>query len=233
MSLIAKNTVVLLALLAFGGFHPSPAQPQETFPSPGPTASFPPPLHLKASLAIPDDALFPKPAVPAKDAYGVPLETTDSAQLPSGEVMDDLTDPSILAQILKLNHAESAKNRYQWHASRVWRYCHFRNQDGNHWYGWKTGPQFHWLLFKNGLYWWRDSQAGRWLYFHQGYWWWPDKQNKGKYQVYQKDGHYYLCDAHGVLGSDTGPRGGTISGIPVPLQTPSGPGNSRKPHNPK
>jgi hypothetical protein len=223
MGLIIKKTAIVIVLLGFAGSHPSLAHETRSFPDSGPTPSFPSPLHLKNGTALPDDTPFSKPSPPSKDANGNPLETKNTAGLPDLEVMNDLTDPAVLDQILRVDRVESAKNRYHWHASVVWSYCHFRDQKGNHWYGWKTGPQFHWLLFKKGLYWWHDANAGRWLYFHKGYWWWPDKRNQGQCQVYENDGHYARCDLQGVLESDGGSYGDTTPSNLVSTQALSGP----------
>ncbi|HEY5037553.1 MAG TPA: hypothetical protein VIJ93_00615, partial [bacterium] len=93
----------------------------------------------------------------------------------------------------------------------VWNYCHYLDKKRNHWYGWKTGEAFHWVLDHGGCFWGRDAVTGRWLYFYKGYWWWPDEKSSGKVQVYMDDGHYHLCDANGTLGEDLGATGKPVA----------------------
>jgi hypothetical protein len=169
----------------------------------------PKPLFLKSKSKIPVNLKSPVP--PTKGEDGSPLKVTEDADIPRGAVMEALTNPTAAAQIKRFNQAERKRDWYYWHASNVWNYCHYRDKKRNHWYGWKTGEAFHWVLYQGGCFWTHDAIAGRWLYFYKGYWWWPNDKDSGKIQVYMDDGHYHLCDSNGALGQDLGPTGNPMA----------------------
>jgi len=176
------------------------------------------PLSPQPEAQTPDSNTR-RPSPPPRDPNGMPMTAVENSDLPAGEVMNDLTDPSIFKPIQKLNRTEMKRGAYHWHAASIWNYCHYRDRAGNHWVGWKTGSVFHWVLDRGNRFWWLESGTGRWLYFYGGYWWWPGGADHGQVQVYLNGGHYYLCGPDGSVGLDMGPTGETANvSNPVSLQ---------------
>ncbi len=141
------------------------------------------------------------PSPPGKNVDGKPLQLENSAQLPLGEALNSLADPSFLPQIESFNKSENKSKIYYWHSLKGMDYVHFRSGTGVQWYGWSSGGDFYWTLYLGKHFWWHDVYAERWLYFDRGYWRWQGLK-KNQFQVYLENGHYYDCSANGTLGED-------------------------------
>jgi hypothetical protein len=200
-----------LFLLLSGGFHGlllagEPSTPEETpVATPAPsltgTPTVPTPILLKDSDKLSDSDIHPIPPPPGKSADGAPLRLQSGGEIPRGEAINNLADPSFLSQIAGFNKSEDKSKAYYWHSWGGVDYSHYRSGSGNHWYGWGSGGDFLWALYHAGHFWWHDAYAGRWLYFDRGYWRWQGPK-KNQFQVYLENGHYYACDANGNLGDD-------------------------------
>lgn len=165
------------------------------------TNTVPIPLVLKDTEKIFDSESHSIPPAPGKNAEGNPIHSESNGQIPRGDLMNNLSDPSFLPQIESFNKSENKPRVYYWHSLKGLDYCHFRSGAGSHWYGWGSDVHFIWALYRAGHFWWHDDYAGRWLYFDRGYWRWQGPQ-KSQFQVYLENGHYYACDAKGNLGDD-------------------------------
>jgi hypothetical protein len=198
------------------------------------TPSVPKPLSIPLSEKLKDSIKLSQPKAPGKDIDGNPFEEINTDKLPQGPAIYTLSNPDYLTRIEKIEKTENKPGKYYWFSIDTWDYCHYRDWSGNRWFGWKTGPDFHWILFKANHFFWRDNYAERWLYFDKGYWWWQGSM-ANDYQVFLEDGHYHNCDANGVLGDDlltTGTQ--EVVTNPLPTGTPTngsrkGPGHHR--HN--
>jgi len=57
---------------------------------------------------------------------------------------------------LALKKAETQPGRFYGHSTETdWTYTHYRDLEGNHWFGWNEDRKFHWVLSKHGRLWWR------------------------------------------------------------------------------
>ena len=163
------------------------------------------PLFLKSADKVP--GILGNPEVPKKGSDGSPLGVTEAIDAPPVDMMKKLSDPEIFEVIKKTKKTEETRiNQIYWHASGDWKYCHFRDAEGNHWYGWNDGQSFHWVLWRGNRFWWRDSFAGHWLYYFRNYWWRSELQTSNSLQVLI-DGEYYLCQKDGTISTDLGRDG--------------------------
>lgn len=139
------------------------------------------------------------PRAPKRYFDGSPITfRNDLDHCPQGQPIQNLMDPDVYADIEILNRKEKTEGGYTWHRLYAWNYCHFHGA-GRNWYGWRTGDEFHWVLWKGGRYWWRDTKAKRWLSFFKGYWWWQSGVSSPVFQVLWTDGNYHACGADGTL----------------------------------
>jgi hypothetical protein len=191
------------ALGALEAPSPTPMDTPETATTLSPTQTplIPKPFLLKDSDKMHDSENHGLPKLPGKGPDGKPLEVGNSGRIPRGGALDNLADPSFLAQVPDFNKTENKSKTYYWHPWKGPDYCHYRDASSNHWYGWQSGGDFSWVFFKAGHFWWHDTYAERWLYYDQGYWWWQGSK-KNQFQVYLEDGHYHVIDAGGTLGDD-------------------------------
>ena len=169
--------------------------------SPTETPTLPKPIVLKGSDRMNDSENHSIPPPPKKGVDGNPLQVKNSDQIPRGEALNNLTDPSILSQIPDFNKSEIKSKTYHWHPLKGMDYFHYRDGSSNDWYGWNSGVGFLWVLYRAGNFWWHDTYAERWLYCDRGFWWWQGYK-KNQFQVYLEDGHYHAIDANGILGDD-------------------------------
>jgi hypothetical protein len=184
------------------------------------TPSVPKPLALTSQETIGDSTKYALPRPPRKYNDGTSMRLdNDEETVPQGSALLELTNPSILQSIPKVNKDDRNDGKYYWHPSATWNYCHYREGD-RQWYGWRTGEAFHWLLWRAGRFWWHDKDNQRWLYFDRGYWWWRNPKIQGQFLIFLDDGHYHACDANGVLGDDL-MRTGTEEVFTEPVAEPS------------
>lgn len=188
-------------------------------PTDTPTPSLPKPLVFASKEKIPDKTNYSMPRSPRKyiDRSNLDL-TNEENEVPQGPPIRNLGEPNAIQQVPSLNKEDRHSGRYYWHPYKEWNYCHFREGD-RHWYGWRTGETFHWVLWRSGHFWWHDTYAERWLYFDRGYWWWQGPKPH-QVQVFMEDGHYHSCDSNGVLGEDL-MRTGTEEIATEPVAKPS------------
>ena len=163
------------------------------------------PYFLKAEDKIPNIDLFDPGPVglgPRQES----LALKESINQPDISIMKQLAYPELFEEIKAVKHSERDVKKIYWHQAGNLDYCHTRDQEGNHWYGWVSDGKWSWVLWKGKRYWWRDSFAGHWLYYYQGYWWRADGQNGRSLQVLL-EGEYYSCDGKGTLLKDMGQDG--------------------------
>ncbi len=197
-----------------------PVWAQETIPSETPTPAIPKPESIPVKERIPDGRRFGLPRPPSKYVDGTSMDLEiDVDNPPFGPAIMNLGETSTLAQVPTVNKNDNSSGKYYWHPFESWNYCHFPT-DNRHWYGWRTGNTFHWVLWWQGRLWWRDDYADRWLYFNRGYWWWQNPRKGGGFQVFLPDGHYHVCDANGALGDDL-MRTGKEEVVTEPVAKPS------------
>ena len=75
------------------------------------------------------------PDPPEQGADGKSLDLIDDIAAPNGEILGYLAKAPI-PNIEKLNHKERQPTRFYWHTSPGGNFCHYRDFEGNHWYGW-------------------------------------------------------------------------------------------------
>ncbi len=181
-------------------------------PAPTPPKKISRPLFLKPTDKIPLGTLR-SPGVPDQGRDGNPLGVDESIYAPPADILDKLSDPGLFEEIKKAKKKENQVNRIYWHTSTGWEYCHFRDEEGNHWYGWNDRKAFHWVLWRGDRYWWHDDFAGNWLYYFRGYWLRAHQQSSGDLQVLINS-EYYVCQKDGTITKDMGQdgKGGIVSG---------------------
>ncbi|HEY5037488.1 MAG TPA: hypothetical protein VIJ93_00290, partial [bacterium] len=194
-------TILFVLLGARAGY----AQPKNHRQIQGkPKLSQPPFLQDPDRLLTIENGPF-SPDPPSRGADQTPLSAVEDIVAPEGEVMDGLTNEEILPQIGLFNRTESESGSYFWHLTTGGDFCHFRDFEGNHWYGWEGNEKFHWVLWRGGQFWWHDNYARRWLIFSNGNWWWSGIQATDTVKVYL-DGSYFACDGNGMIVSTEGER---------------------------
>ena len=67
---------------------------------------------------------------------------------------------------------EREANHYYWHDEGGYRYCHYLDPFGFHWYGWYVGSNCLWVRFYSNRYWTYDNGYDRWMYWDDNRWWW-------------------------------------------------------------
>jgi len=82
---------------------------------------------------------------------------------------------------------EHERNHYYWHDEGGYRYCHYYDPYGYHWYGWYVGDSCLWVRFYSDHWWNYDRDYDRWMYWNDGRWWWQDPS--GVVYLYN-DGEY-------------------------------------------
>jgi hypothetical protein len=176
---------------------------QEDQPTPTP---LPQPLVLKAQVKLKDSDHRHLPRSPKTGPAGKTIRVDVDDHCPRGALMEKLADQAAVTLIDGFNQTETKSEQATWHSLNGADYCHYRDGENN-WYGWRTGPDFHWVLSHGDLFWYHDRFADRWLYFDRGNWWWQGEDKTNPIQVYLEDNHYYACDAKGVLGANLGTTG--------------------------
>ncbi|HVM33681.1 MAG TPA: hypothetical protein VMU88_11145, partial [bacterium] len=136
--------------------------------------------------------------VAARTEIGSPLVQRHMAALGAGPEM---------GRINHYNAVETRPNYYYWHSYNGYRYCHYYDNWGYHWYGWYLGDTCFWTRYYWGNWWWYDGAAARWCYWHDGGWWWNDPYNTSTVYIYV-NGDYQPVQTDGVSGSVEGSVGG-------------------------
>ena len=180
-----------------------------------PVKKIPSPLFLKPTDKVPP-ADSTSPSIPQKGPDGKPLEMTGSITAPSDDIMAKFSDPDLLESLRAADKKETRFNKIYWHLDDGWDYCHLRDAEGNHWFGWSDGGYFHWVLLKGKHYWWHDDFAECWLYYGGRYWCRAENQTPDQLQVLI-NGEYYLCQRDGTILKDMGQngKGSIISNVGV------------------
>ena len=169
-----------------------------------------PQVHRPSFLRVQD--LVPRgdlsrPNGPISYADKTAVEPGISIQLPDADTMGVFSDPSLFEEIQLEQPYEKRPGHFYWHNLDGFAFCHFKDLEGNDWYGWAgEDGNFNWILQAGTHYWWRDSFASLWLYYAGGSWWRADGQGKNQIQV-NIDGEYYACDAQGNILEDMGQDG--------------------------
>jgi hypothetical protein len=114
--------------------------------------------------------------------------------------------------INQLNLSETQPNRYYWHKSKSFNYCHYLDASGSQWYGWYAGDNYFWTRCYGDLWWWYDSDFNRWCFWNEGWWWWQDPYHVGDLYFYNGD-QYIACN------SANDQVEVTTAGVPNPVVT--------------
>ncbi len=208
---------LVLAVLFITSFSACLAQEEQPTATPTP---MPQPLILKAQVKLNDSDHHHLPRAPKIGPNGKAIRVDVDDHISRGPFVEKLADPAAVTLIDGFNQTETKSEQTTWHSVNGLDYCHYRDGDNN-WYGWRTGSDFHWVLFHGGLFWYHDRFADRWLYFDRGTWWWQGEDKTNPIQVYLEDNHYYTCDAKGVLGANLGTTGTEeVVTKPVVKETP-------------
>jgi hypothetical protein len=155
-------------------------------------------------LILPASQELEVPHPPQLGPDGKILRTVEDTGVPEGDALGSLTGIAFVQQIERFNQRENQPEKYHWHTTSTgWRFCHYRDYEGNDWYGWNGDEKFQWVLCWNGHFWWKDTIAERWLCFDKGNWWWPESGDSQRVWVYHY-GSYYLCDANGAVMDEKG-----------------------------
>ena len=200
-----KKTAVILLMLSLGPYLSVQAgpPPEKVFR----------PYFLSLQNKIPNTGLeSPGGMIWGPDKKT--LELRENTGAPDISTLRQLTFPDLFIALKQLKHTERSIGTFYWHQAGGLDYCHFPDREGNHWYGWISGGNFNWVLWRGRRFWWRDAFTGHWLYYYQGYWWRADRQDGQSLQVLV-DGEYFLCDRQGKILKDMGQDGeGAIVSAP-------------------
>jgi len=197
-----------------------PCLAQDDLPTNTPTP-LPQPLMLKAMVKLKDSDHRHVPRAPKTGPEGKVYRVDVDDHITRGLFPDNLSSPEAVSLIQGFNQTETKSEQYHWHVFEGKDYCHYRDGD-NDWYGWRTGPDFHWVLIRGGLIWYHDRVADRWLYYDRGCWWWQGEDKKNPIEVYLDDNHYYACDSNGILGTNLGNTGTEeVVTKPIVKETPT------------
>jgi len=82
--------------------------------------------------------------------------------------------PQSMAMFAQRQGMEMGVNQYYWHDEGGYRYCHYYDPYGFHWYGWYIGDSCLWVRFYGDRWWNYDQDFDRWMYWNDGRWWWQD-----------------------------------------------------------
>jgi hypothetical protein len=170
----------------------------------------PPKLHqpyfLRAQDKVPLDTLA-CPDDPIQGPRGATLDLAVNIIPPLPGPMELFSGPSLFEDLQKTKASETAYGKFYWHDFNGMDYCHYKDVEGDHWYGWAGHDgKFNWILWRGKRYWWHDAFAGHWLYYYRGSWWRADGQAQNSIQA-NIDGEYYACDAQGNVLGDMGQDG--------------------------
>lgn len=196
-----KKIVVILLLWGACGLARAVTAPTKVYP----------PFFLRTEDKVPTAALD-NPGEPVQRPGDPSENLEENPDAPDPSTMRRLAAPDFFEKIKKSKNSEKSLSRFYWHRADALDYCHYRDREGNNWYGWTSGGNFNWVLWRGSRYWWRDGFAGHWLYYHQGNWWRADNQDDLTAQVLV-DGEYFLCDKDGKILKDMGQdgEGGIVS----------------------
>jgi hypothetical protein len=222
------KSIQCLALIFLCSAFLSPCLAQDD----APTATATPlsqPLTLKALVKLNDSDHRHVPHAPKIGPTGKAISVDVDDHIPRGASLDNLSSAEAVSLIDGFNQTDTKSEQALWHAIGAVNYCHYRDGD-NQWYGWRTGPDFHWVLFRGELPWYHDRFADRWLYYDRGNWWWQGDDKKNPVQVYLEDNHYYACNANGVVGDNLGTTGTEeVVTKPIVKETPTSPKDDENP----
>jgi hypothetical protein len=170
------------------------------------------PIFLKPADSTPS-ADLDNPQVPDRGPDGEALTLGEALDVPDSGTLRAFSDPDFFETLKSDKKKEQDILRVYWHRGDP-DFCHWRDAEGNHWYGWNDGGHFHWILMKGNRYWWHDTLAGHWLYYAKGDWWLGKPGQMDSIQVLV-DGEYYLVQKDGTILKDMGQDGnGNIMSAP-------------------
>jgi hypothetical protein len=120
--------------------------------------------------------------------------------------------PQSMAMFQARQGSEMERDHYYWHDEGGYRYCHYYDPFGYHWYGWYVGDSCLWVRFYGDRWWNYDRDYDRWMYWNDGRWWWQDPS--GVVYLYN-DGEYIATQpevvAAGPSFNDAGPVAGQFN----------------------
>jgi hypothetical protein len=110
-----------------------------------------------------------------------------------------LQNRDLLKRLDRDENIELARKSYSWHTDSDMRYAHYKDNWGDHWYGFYTGPYYYWVRHHGGYWWWHDPIWGRWNYWHHGHWCWQNPQNPTVVYIIVNNNYYPSQDVQVVL----------------------------------
>jgi hypothetical protein len=116
--------------------------------------------------------------------------------------MAPFRDAGIIGNIHNYERMEVHPNQYYWHEDHGFRFCHYYDPWGFHWYGWYVGDDFFWTRYYYGRWWWFDPGYDRWCYWHDNGWWWQDP-DQGLVFAYQNN-NYVPADSASAPSANNG-----------------------------
>ena len=147
-----------------------------------------------AYIAKPADILRADPAhstirFPSHGPGGRAVQATLLTPQGSGNVrvvaqMNLVNSPIWSGRVQSFDRDEGEQGHYYWHHDGDFDFCHYRDDDGFHWYGWYMGDSFFWTRRYRDRWWWYDSDQARWDYYDDGHWWWQDPYHVGLVYCY-------------------------------------------------
>jgi hypothetical protein len=119
--------------------------------------------------------------------------------------------PQSMAMFQARQGGEMERDHYYWHDEGGYRYCHYYDPYGFHWYGWYVGDSCLWVRFYGDRWWNYDRDYDRWMYWNDGRWWWQDPA--GVVYLYN-DGEYIPTQpvAAVAVESPAGDAGAALNG---------------------
>lgn len=120
-------------------------------------------------------------------------------------------------ELNRINHynlTETLPNHYYWHTYNGYRFCHYYDPWGFHWYGWYVGDSCFWTRYYWGNWWWYDPTWARWCYWHDGGWWWNDPSDTAVVYVYV-NGDYEPVSTDSNSAQAASPASPAVSSAPL------------------
>lgn len=123
---------------------------------------------------------------------------------PVGRHMAPLHNTVILGRVHAYERSEVVRDHYYWHYDGGFRYCHYYDPWGYHWYGWYVGSDFFWTRYYFGRWWWYDPSFDRWCWWNDNAWWWQNPS--GTVYVYTNN-NYAPADSAASVPESEAPNG--------------------------
>lgn len=112
---------------------------------------------------------------PKTDDRGVICTEQPVKTVPNAEPF--LQNANLTRNLENQKSTENGVDQYSWHYQDGYRYAHYLDRWGDHWYGFYHGAEYFWLRQHEGRWWWRDEGLNRWYYWREGRWMYQDPKH--------------------------------------------------------